>query len=254
MIYDCFRFHNEMDLLEIRLNELRDVADRHVIVESSGTFTGGSKPYYLDEWLAKDIFAPFLGKITRVKISNEHGTNAVLNDWGQADAILQGLHEARDDDWIIVGDCDEIPRASTIESLKELSGPMQLVMPMYYYYANVKMIDRWDYAKLAPKRDVVRLLPRHLRCLRDLPALEHAGWHFCWLGGIEQMRLKLKSTAHTEYNVPEFSDPEKMSARVQALTDLFDREMPLTPVPLDDSFPSHLIHNKSRFNHLIHYF
>ncbi len=38
MIYDCFAFFNEMDLLEIRLNTLNDVVDRFVLVEATRTF------------------------------------------------------------------------------------------------------------------------------------------------------------------------------------------------------------------------
>jgi len=31
-VYDCFVFYNELDLLEIRLNELNDVVDYFVLV------------------------------------------------------------------------------------------------------------------------------------------------------------------------------------------------------------------------------
>ena len=34
MIYDCFSFFNELDLLEIRLNVLKDVVDKFVLVEA----------------------------------------------------------------------------------------------------------------------------------------------------------------------------------------------------------------------------
>ena len=40
MIYDCFTFFNELDLLDIRLNILNDYVDKFVIVESTKTFTG----------------------------------------------------------------------------------------------------------------------------------------------------------------------------------------------------------------------
>lgn len=33
MIYDCFIIFNELDLLEIRLNVLKDVVDGFVVVE-----------------------------------------------------------------------------------------------------------------------------------------------------------------------------------------------------------------------------
>lgn len=46
MIYDCFSFFNELDLLEIRLNVLKDVVDRFVLVEAGETHAGKPKPFY----------------------------------------------------------------------------------------------------------------------------------------------------------------------------------------------------------------
>jgi len=37
MIYDCFIFYNELDILRVRLNELAGVVDKFVIVESDKT-------------------------------------------------------------------------------------------------------------------------------------------------------------------------------------------------------------------------
>lgn len=37
MIYDCFTFFNELDLLEIRLNILSSVVDKFVLVEADKT-------------------------------------------------------------------------------------------------------------------------------------------------------------------------------------------------------------------------
>ena len=34
MIYDCFSFFNELDILEIRLNTLNEVVDKFVLVEN----------------------------------------------------------------------------------------------------------------------------------------------------------------------------------------------------------------------------
>ena len=46
MVYDCFCFFNELDLLEIRLNTLDKVVDRFILVESQLTHSGHSKPLY----------------------------------------------------------------------------------------------------------------------------------------------------------------------------------------------------------------
>ena len=48
-IYDCFNFFNELDLLEIRLNTLKDSVDYFVIVESNVTHSGQFKPLYYEE-------------------------------------------------------------------------------------------------------------------------------------------------------------------------------------------------------------
>ena len=40
MVYDCFQFFNELDILKLRLHILSDVADRFVISESTVTFSG----------------------------------------------------------------------------------------------------------------------------------------------------------------------------------------------------------------------
>ena len=71
-VYDCFTFFNEIDLLEIRLNELNDVVDYFVIVEGTQTFQNKPKPsYYLEN---KKRFKDFESKIIRVEIPKEKFT------------------------------------------------------------------------------------------------------------------------------------------------------------------------------------
>ena len=45
MIYDCFTFRDEFDMLEIRLRILDRVVDKFVICEADRTFTNQPKPY-----------------------------------------------------------------------------------------------------------------------------------------------------------------------------------------------------------------
>jgi len=50
-VFDLFCFFNEVDLLGIRLELLKDVIDQHVISESNLTHSGKDKPYILEkEW------------------------------------------------------------------------------------------------------------------------------------------------------------------------------------------------------------
>ena len=45
-IFDCFIFFNELDLLDVRLHELNDVVDFHVLVEAKKTFVGKKKELF----------------------------------------------------------------------------------------------------------------------------------------------------------------------------------------------------------------
>ena len=67
MIYDCFPFFNELDVLEIRLNVLYDIVDYFVITEADKTHTGRHKEYIFEQ--NKDRFAKFLDKIIYIKVN-----------------------------------------------------------------------------------------------------------------------------------------------------------------------------------------
>ena len=61
MIYDCFTFFNELDLLEIRLNILDEHVDYFVLAECTETFSGIEKPLYYEE--NKERFSKWSHKI-----------------------------------------------------------------------------------------------------------------------------------------------------------------------------------------------
>lgn len=72
-IYDCFSFFNEVDLLDIRLNELDSIVDYFVIIESTRTFMKKEKP------LVFDIFGPRFNqlkeRITKIIVSGQYVFN-----------------------------------------------------------------------------------------------------------------------------------------------------------------------------------
>jgi hypothetical protein len=96
MIFDCFTFFNELDILEIRLNEMAPVVDRFVLVEASKTFQGADKPLYFNENKAR--FAPFLDKIEHVIVDfpedpslyRKASSQAWAREYFQRDQIAQG--------------------------------------------------------------------------------------------------------------------------------------------------------------------
>ena len=68
MVIDAISFFSELDLLELRLNELDSVVDRFVIVEATRTHKGDLKPMYYAE--NKPRFAQWEDKIVHVPVGD----------------------------------------------------------------------------------------------------------------------------------------------------------------------------------------
>ena len=73
MIYDCFIFFNELELLELRLNELAGVVDKFVLVEATRTFTNEPKPLFFQENRAR--FREFDSRIIHVVVADSPSHN-----------------------------------------------------------------------------------------------------------------------------------------------------------------------------------
>ena len=113
MIYDCFTFFNELDLLEIRLNVLNDVVDRFVLVEATKTHSGKDKPLYFND--NKERYKAFQHKVIHVIVDDYPPfVTAWTYENHQRNAILRGLTQANPDDAIMISDLDEIPRPDLV--------------------------------------------------------------------------------------------------------------------------------------------
>eukprot|EP00944_MAST-04C_sp_MAST-4C-sp1_P014664 g14664.t1 len=70
-VIDAFTFNHELDLLEIRLNELKSEVAVHVLVESEHTTYGDPKPLHYDIHKDDERFVDFKNKIIHIKTSNK---------------------------------------------------------------------------------------------------------------------------------------------------------------------------------------
>jgi beta-1,4-mannosyl-glycoprotein beta-1,4-N-acetylglucosaminyltransferase len=98
MIYDCFTFFNELDLLELRLKTLGDIVDRFVLVESTRTFTNQPKPLNFE--LNKERFQAYLDRIIYVIVDdNPDGDDPWVREQFQRDAVVRGLNSVNPTIW-----------------------------------------------------------------------------------------------------------------------------------------------------------
>ncbi|TND08084.1 MAG: glycosyl transferase family 17 [Bacteroidetes bacterium] len=283
MIYDCFTFFNELDLLEIRLHILDSVADKFVLVEATQTHQGKPKPLYYEENKAR--FEKFHHKIIHV-IVDEYPSNPAGNSWmlehNQRNGILKGLKDAKPDDVVIISDLDEIPDPQKIRAHKDEAGVKVFRHRMFYYFVNCVNEGEdgsgfaWNGSVLVHRRDIgaavqpfrensMKLLawfhakPLHRLYWRirfsivgpRVKFIHKAGWHFSYLGGVERIIKKLESFAHTEYNKPEYKDPQRIAEILEKGEDLFGRGFKYRFVPLDESFPVWLRENIAKYPGLV---
>jgi len=275
-IYDCFKFLNELDLLEIRLNELDSVVDKFVLVEFKETHTGKPKPLYFDEIKNTDKrFSKFLDKIIHIGLeANPKITNARRRDVFQRNAVKLGLSKCKPNDVIIVSDLDEIPAPDKIKSnLPDINGKniVEFRQHNYRYFFNCRVNNPppqhpdWSgsrmirYKNFAYGQDFRLLTPEAKQRMGKVTYVEDGGWHFSWMGGVDAIIEKLGSFSHTEQDLPENREKDVLLYRITNGFDYCGRDAELKHIyiygdeNLDESYPKYLLKNLNKFKKYIFY-
>lgn len=249
-VFDCFPFFNEIELLEIRMNEMDSVADYFVVVESTTSHSGNPKPLYFRD--NQELFAKFAHKIRHVIVDDMPRFDKNTSDevWSrerwQRDAILRALSDLKDDDVLVISDADEIPRASSVASFKPEDDIKWLELTLHYYFLNCRGAP-WDQAKIVSGRKLKELqLPCNVR-YQQCDKLPNAGWHFSYLGGIDRIKRKIENWAHQEYNRPDVKDTSNIIEAITKGMDLFHRGDKYDFVDIDDTYPRYIVDNKARY-------
>ena len=280
MVYDCFSFYNELDLLEIRLNVLWDVVDKFVIAEGTLTHTGKPKPLYFNE--NRGRFAAYADKIIHVIVDDfpeppigytERDASWMREDW-QRNAIKRPLKVvAQPNDLILLSDVDEIPTPASVRACSKTCKDVVVFEQMLTnYYLNFVSYTtpvwlgtkaaRWSvfnnpetYAKMEPSPCLDEFTNRgatasRLRIMQAKRRLKHAGWHFSYLGGAKEIVKKIGSIAIEFSNTDNTSEQwvEEVVSRGLDINKLGRR---FFVVPLDERFPQYLRENSDKYAHLI---
>ncbi len=254
-IFDCFTFYNELDLLEIRLEELYETVDCFVIVEASKTFSGQSKKLYFDE--NKDRFLKYMDKIIHVVVDDmpKNPKSAWEMEYFQRNAISRGLGETSSEDYIIISDVDEIPRAEAVASF---TGEVGILVQKLYYYKLNCLCTLSDLQRSAILKRKYLTTPQGLRdwtgcrdSAYDYDFVLEAGWHFSFLGDENYIANKIESFAHQEYNTKKYTKKEDITKIISTGADLFGRDLLFEFVVIDESYPSAIFNNQDKFYNYI---
>lgn len=287
-VYDCFSFYNELDMLEIRLNTLKDAVDYHVIAESPLTFRGQDKPLFFEQ--NRERYAQFADKIIHVVVEDydnpgkyhpakvARDNDVWIREGGQRNGTLRGLERADPMDWVLVQDMDEIPRP---ELVRRIATDRMYRRGLYVFEMEFRQ-NRMNWGFDAPpwmfgtrmieKRFLTT--PHEMRIYKTkahvksmLPWLEwraltmwkfksilfpqrlpNAGWHFSSMGDTDFIVNKHWTYAHYDVMKEETMNNEVVSKNLEAGM----THHGLTPIvhPLSD-LPQYVQNNAEKYAHLL---
>ncbi len=277
MVYDCFQFFNELDILKLRLHVLSDVVDKFVISESTVTFSGDKKPLYFQE--NRDMFAEFEGRIIHQIVDDTPmDTSAFLRDSHQKCAVARGLAGARPEDVVIFSDVDEIPNPEAVKWVLDHfddSRIYALAQRNFYCYLDMEETSgnllsitgefegiagadrKWLGTKICKYSMLEKYTTEQLRDKEQRPIMvrvPEGGWHFSYMGGgknesVEQrVKYKIKSAAHQEYN--NRATLSRVKRNIRNHQDILGRESRFEIVPIDETYPVYLREHLEEYAYL----
>lgn len=264
LIYDTFIFFNELDILELRLNVLNDVVDYFVLVESTLTFQGKSKPLvYRDN---KDRFSKFAKKIIHVVVEDTPANVAPFDrEYFQRDAILRGLERCSSDDLVLISDIDEIPNPLSIPTQLRKGTYCAFSQSLFYYQLNCKSLEHdglpWSLLARFDGLSSPANLRKELVALQGsilagsntnehkFSIIENGGWHFSYLGSPQTIIKKIEAFSHSELNLPEYKNIESIQEAIKEGRDLFGRPLSFVWVGLD-SLPEYVKNHAKKYSEL----
>ena len=255
-IFDTITFFRENFITNLRFEILDDVVDFFVVCESNFDHKGNKKD--LNFSLKNSKFKNKLIYLTMEK-PFEKNSSGWQNQAEQREYIFNGLKKANDNDYVMFSDPDEIPDPKEIKSLS-LKKKYGIFMQKCFCY-KINMFNKyetpWEGTRVAKLKDLrsidylrQKIVSKNLKKPfwkfqnKDIQLIENGGWHFNTLLSPEEISIKLKTFAHSEYSGSEYSDVSIIKKNIDEQSDLFRRGWKYQKVKIDSSFPNYICNNQ----------
>ncbi len=251
-------------MVDLRLNILDEYVDYFVISESTKTHQGKSKNINFD--IKK--FPKFKHKIKfliadydkDINFQNHTGGESPVEQH-QRNYLIEGIKNAKPDDFIVLSDSDEIPDFSKIKNINQNKKFLAFSQKMFMYKLNLQNLreSNWIGSKITKKKYISSM--QNLRNLKfkNYPfwridkynlQIVQGGWHFSFLQTPKQILTKIKSFSHGEFNY-ENTNEKNIEEKILKKEDIFGRGTELRKIAIDDSFPEYIRNNKDKLSNWI---
>ena len=261
-IYDCFQYFNEDHMVDLRLNILNEHVDFFVISESTKTHQGHKKKLNFDI----NNFSKFKNKIKyivadykeNINFKNHTGGESLVEQH-QRNSLIEGIKDAHLNDLIILSDSDEIPDLTKLNQIKTSSKFIAFSQMMFMYKLNLENLgeNNWIGSKITLKKNISTM-----QALRDLKFKKYpfwrvdkknlqviqGGWHFSFLQSPQDIKKKIQSFSHGEFNTDNIVNEEKIKEKISQGVDIFNRGFQLNKIEIDSRFPNFILKNKDKLS------
>lgn len=220
MLIDAVLYNGEDEMLEFRLQYLWSRVDAFVVMQANNTFSG--RPRELSDF---GKFSWAKEKLLPSSLHMKPDTNPWINEAIQRNAIIDACNNFSNMDILMLGDIDEIPSHASIDFRRHnsLLYPMtcdQKIIP--YHLNNVREDNGWRGTVMCDAGYARQQTTQGLRDMRQrFSPFPEGGWHLTYFGGAEQIRNKIESYSHQEYNRPEFTDIDHIKKCIETGGKLF---------------------------------
>lgn len=225
-VIDIFLFSEELDILEVRLRELKPYVDVFIVAEAPFTFSGRTKSLVFQE--NRERFKDY--NIQNIIIPQI--TTPVNSAWDRENYSREYIRNfllvySQPDDVIIFSDCDEIPDFRTFD-IDNLEMPCTLSMDLFYYNLDSVFPSKWSGCVIFKRDYLEKKTMTDIRGARHTFKQINSGWHMSYFFTIKGIIQKLKDFSHQEYNKPAYTNEQYITECIRKKASLFNLDRPPT--------------------------
>jgi beta-1,4-mannosyl-glycoprotein beta-1,4-N-acetylglucosaminyltransferase len=263
MVIDCITFFRENFITNIRFEILYDSVDYFVVCESRYDHRGNKKKLNFKLKNKK-----FKKKIIYLVLDEPFPKN--FNSWErqayQREYIFNGLKNFNGNDYVMFSDPDEIPNPKILKKffLKKKYGIFLQKHFVYKFNVFNHYSTPWEGTRICKLKDLTsinfmrqKVLMKNLKKWwrpekeKNIQIIKNGGWHFKDIFSANELSIKLKTFAHTEFQKHRFSNLAVISKKIKKYYDIYGKNEIYKKIKLDKSFPEYIIRNKIYFKKFI---
>ena len=262
-IIDCITFFDNNFIFDLRYNVLKEYVDYFVVCESKYDHRNNPKKLNFDT----KIYNSKKIKYIIMEKAFPKNTNFWENQAIQREHMLKNLNFVEANDYIFFSDPDEIPDPQILKNFNLDKKYGILLQKCFNYKFNLynPYETPWEGTRVCKKKhlksiDFMRqkiksknLKYNFLRFDKEksIQLYQNAGWHFNNIMEPEQISIKLKTFAHSEFSDNKYSDVEIIRSKINKKIDLYNRGHQYREITFDESFPKYLFSNYELYKNYI---